>query len=924
MTSAEGLVATVGREAELGAVARRLVEAQGGVGSVLLVAGEAGIGKSRILAEAGRRARARGMAVLSGRAVPGGGPFRPVAEALLSLATPATAEHPRLAPYRPVLGRLLPGWPATAAPDSALVDPVVLLGEAVRELLDVGGGERGLLVTLDDLHWADQDTLALLDYLVGRVAGTRVLVIGTARDDEHAPPGLAQLHRHPAVGVAPLHRLAPPEIAALARDRAGPLSDAAVDLVVRTSDGLPLLVEELVDALPGDGDDPGVPHTVADLTRRRMDALPEAARDVLRTAAVLATTVEWELLPAAAGRTEHEVATALRAGVEAALLVREPGPAGALRWRHALTRDAVLAALLPPERAAIARAAAAALDAGPDGETADRARLVAELYVQCGRGRTAGRQLLGPARAAVDAGALGSAEATLRRAAELAPDDHEIAVELVRVLTLAGRLDEAAARGAELRPVVRGEQLTLLCLHLARAAAAAERWAAADELLAPVASAGDPRVDAVRAHVALGEHDAGRAAALARTAAARGAEHGPPEAVCEALEIVGRALRRTEPSVSEAALAEAERCAAQHGLTVWRIRALFELGVNDVYHASRKDRLLLAQQQAEDAGMLATAAVLDVHIGTCVALCDGHVAMLPWAERAATRADLLGLAPVAAAARFFAAIGHLWADERARVAPLLAEARELAPESMDAGAHYADVEGMAAWVDGDLAGAVSIFDSNDERRRRNPGDIASPMWGVRALLRAVIDPDDASAADDLLADEIRWHACNEGARLYVDALVHARAGDLDGAERSITEGDRVLSGYRVWRHLLRLELVRPAAAGGFGAPERWLRAAFADLEGTGEVCMLRHCRDLMQELGLPVPRTRRDAPVVPADLRELGVTPREWQVLALVEQGRTNAQIAECLFLSPRTVETHVASLLAKTGLSRRTELRSR
>ena len=500
--------------------------------------------------------------------------------------------------------------------------------------------------------------------------------------------------------------------------------------------------------------DPGVPRTVAELTQRRMDALPEPARDVLRTAAVVAPTVEWELLPAASGHGEHEVAAALRAGVEAALLVREPGPVGALRWRHALTRDAVLAGLLPPERAATARAAAAALDPGPDGVvTADRARLLAELYVQCGRGRTAARRLLDPARAAADAGALGSAETTLRRAAELAPDDEEVAVELVRVLSLAGRVDEAATRGADIRDLVHGEQLTLLCLHVARAAVATERWAEADELLAPVATSGDPRVDAVRAHIALGRDDPDRAVELARTAAERAVDQGRPEAVCEALEIVGRALRRTERDVAEAALTEAVRQASEHGLTVWRIRALFALGVNDVYHAGRKDRLLLAQQQAEDAGMLATAAVLDVHIGTCVALCDGHVAMLPWAERAASRADRLGLAPVSAAARFFAAIGHLWADDRPRVAPLLAEARALAPDSMDAGAHYADVEGMAAWIDGDLASAVAIFDGNTDRRRRNPGDVASPVWGVRAVLRAVLDPADTEAADDLLADE---------------------------------------------------------------------------------------------------------------------------------------------------------------------------
>ncbi|GAA4931419.1 regulatory LuxR family protein [Actinomycetospora succinea] len=918
-------VTTVGREAELDAVSRRLIDAQTGTGGVLLVAGEAGIGKSRILAEAARRARARGMTVLTGRSVPRGGPFRPIAEALVPLVTPAVAEHPRLAPYRPVLGRLLPGWPATARPDDALVDPVVLLGEAVRELLDVTAAPRGLLVALDDLHWADQDTLALLDYLAHRVAGTRVLLVGTTRDDEQAPEELDRLRRHPAVTLTALRRLTAPEIATLVRERAGRLDDASVDLVVRTSDGLPLLVEELTDALGSAQGHPGVPHTVADLTRRRMDTLPSPAQDVLRTAAVLAATVEWELLPAASGRPEHEVAAALRAGVDAALLVREPGADGTLRWRHALTRDAVLAALLPPERAALARAAAGALDPGPDDlPDGDLARLVAELYVQCGRGRSAARRLLAPARAAVDAGALGSAEATLRRAAELAPDDHEVALELVRVLSLAGRSVEATERGRDLRPLVHGEQLTLLCLHLARAAAATESWAEVHRVLSPVASSRDPRVDAIRAHVALGENEAGLAVDLARAAAARGAEQGRPEAVCEALEIVGRALRRTEPEVSEAALTDAERCATEHGLTVWRIRALFELGVNDVYRASRKDRLLRAQEQAEDAGMLATAAVLDVHIGTCVALCDGHVAMLPWAERAAARADRLGLAPVSAAARFFGAIGHLWADDRAPVAPLLAEARALAPESMDAGAHYADVEGMAAWVDGDLAGAVAIFDGNTERRRRNPGDIASPMWGVRAVLRAALDPADTAAADDLLAEEIRWHACNEGARLYVDALTHARDGERESAEKSIAEGDRVLAGHRYWRHLLRVELARPAAAGGIGDPGRWLRAAFADHARTGEVCLRRRCRDLMVELGVPVPRSRRDGAVVPTDLRELGVTPREWQVLELVDQGLTNPQIAERLFLSPRTVETHVAALLAKTGLSRRAELRTR
>jgi DNA-binding CsgD family transcriptional regulator/tetratricopeptide (TPR) repeat protein len=700
----------------------------------------------------------------------------------------------------------------------------------------------------------------------------------------------------------------------------GELTEASMELVVRASDGLPLLVEELVDALRVSRGDPGVPGTVGELTQRRMGSLPDPVREVLQTAAVLGTDGEWPLLPVASGRTDQEVARALRAAVDASLLVRDPTVPGSLRWRHALTRDAVLADLLPLERAAIARRAAAALDSGE--LSGQRLAVVAGLYAQCGRSAEAALLLLALARSAVDAGALHSAEDMLRRAADLAPTDHDVVVELVGVLGLAGRIDEALALGEGILDAVRGEPRTLLCLRLARAAVAAERWPDANRFLAPVNKLGDPRVDAVRATVALGEQDVDRAVALGRSAASGGMRLEQPEAVCQALDTIGRALHRNDPDASESAFAEAERYADQRGLTVWRIRALFGLGVQDIYRFGRLDRLQEAQRRALDSGMLATVALLDMHIGTGVALRDGLVAMLPFAEHAIIGADRLGLAPVGALARFFAALGRMHADDREGVEQLLAEARAMAPDSRDAAAHYADLHGQAAWLDGDAAGAVAAFERNHAQRRRNTGEVSSPIWGAWGLLRTVLDPTDAGPREDLRVTEIRAHGCNEGARLYAEALAAAHTGDRERVDRLVAEADQVLAGFRFWRHLLRLTLVEIAAAEGFGDPEGWVRAALADLEGTGEVRVLRRCRELMRRLGLPIPRTTTRTSEIPAPLRRLGVTPREYEVLELVEQGLTNPQIAKRLYLSPRTVETHVASLLAKTGIPSRAQLR--
>jgi DNA-binding NarL/FixJ family response regulator len=120
--------------------------------------------------------------------------------------------------------------------------------------------------------------------------------------------------------------------------------------------------------------------------------------------------------------------------------------------------------------------------------------------------------------------------------------------------------------------------------------------------------------------------------------------------------------------------------------------------------------------------------------------------------------------------------------------------------------------------------------------------------------------------------------------------------------------------------VLRLLALERAVIDGWGDPVPELRANLAEHEQAGEERLAGTCRDLLRRAGAPTRRGRGSGPV-PARLRSAGVTSRELDVLRLVRDGLANAEIAERLFLSVRTVETHVAHLLAKSGTSDRTAL---
>jgi len=162
---------------------RRL--ARPGRGSALVVAGEAGIGKSRLAEHMSLVAARAGVRVVTGRAMPAGigGPLGPVAEVILDVTRgrPAPADAD-LAPYLAVLASLVPHWrrPGWSAP----AEPVLVMAEAVLRILHWAAGGQGVALVIEDLHWADDATLAVTRYLVSHADEVPVALLATVRTGE--------------------------------------------------------------------------------------------------------------------------------------------------------------------------------------------------------------------------------------------------------------------------------------------------------------------------------------------------------------------------------------------------------------------------------------------------------------------------------------------------------------------------------------------------------------------------------------------------------------------------------------------------------------------------------------------------------------------------------------------------------------------
>ena len=171
-------------------------------------------------------------------------------------------------------------------------------------------------------------------------------------------------------------------------------------------------------------------------------------------------------------------------------------------------------------------------------------------------------------------------------------------------------------------------------------------------------------------------------------------------------------------------------------------------------------------------------------------------------------------------------------------------------------------------------------------------------WGLWALLRTAIADRGEQARDYLRAAPAGMRHTNRAALAYADAVAAGRAGRGDLASAHLAAADALLAGQPWWRRLLRLIALEAAVVDGWGDPVPALRADLAVFERDDEHQLARTARDLLRRAGEPTRRGRGSAPVPPT-LRALGVTSREVDVLVLVANGLTNAEVGERLFLSP-------------------------
>ncbi|MGH2830879.1 MAG: helix-turn-helix transcriptional regulator, partial [Actinomycetota bacterium] len=138
----------------------------------------------------------------------------------------------------------------------------------------------------------------------------------------------------------------------------------------------------------------------------------------------------------------------------------------------------------------------------------------------------------------------------------------------------------------------------------------------------------------------------------------------------------------------------------------------------------------------------------------------------------------------------------------------------------------------------------------------------------------------------------------------------------------LAEADARLAPFPWWHQLARRVAAESAIENGWGDPAGWLRESLAFFDTAGHERMASACRALLRRAGAPVPRKGRGDADVPAPLSARGVTSREMDVLRMIGEGLGNREIAARLFLSARTIETHVASLLRKLEVGSRAGLK--
>ena len=368
------------REAELGALDQALERARAGSGALVLLEGPAGIGKSRLLGSATRRAAELGLQCLRGRGAEleqelAFGVTRQLLGPVLLQLDPQERERltADLAPGSEPL--LTPsGLPTVRAPgdQAAQVDSLYWLVYQLAHRADGAETAGGLLIAVDDAQWSDPATLRLLLRLAIGLEALPVAIVVAVRTGEHSQEGLlARLRAQPEARVVHPRALSGDAVAVVVRSRLG--QEAASELCqacATATGGNPFLVSELVASLHADGVAPTaqaaavvagmVPASVVHSVVLRLGRLPQPARELAESAAMLGPDAPLRLGATVAG-LETDIAERAADALVAAGLLRRADP---LLFSHPLIAEAIVAEVPQLARSRAHRLAAEQLQAG--------------------------------------------------------------------------------------------------------------------------------------------------------------------------------------------------------------------------------------------------------------------------------------------------------------------------------------------------------------------------------------------------------------------------------------------------------------------------------------------------------------------------------------------------------------------------------
>lgn len=419
-----GFSSFVGREAELERLDRALERARAGDATAVGVVAEPGIGKSRLYHEFAQRCRSEEMEVFEAQAQAHGKaiPFMPILQMLRSFYGIGDQDPEQLAREK-IAGRSLLLDPSFAddlpmvfdflgVPDPERPVPKMnpegrgrALGDFLCRLVSNPARRKTLVLIVEDLHWIDGGSQAMLHGLVEGMEGTPTLVLVNYRP-EHTPAWAEAAH-YETIELEPLDRS---DTAKLLRDLAGedPSLDGIDEPIHERTSGNPFFIEEIVRELAESGylegergayrlarpiEDAGVPVTVQAVLGARIDRLDPAEKHLLQVASVVGKEVSGEALRLTAGLGEEEIGGAVGELIEAGFLYEaEIYPQRVLAFRHPLTREVSYGTQLASQREATHGAAARAMiELEPPERHDELAALIADHLKQGGETLDAAR-----------------------------------------------------------------------------------------------------------------------------------------------------------------------------------------------------------------------------------------------------------------------------------------------------------------------------------------------------------------------------------------------------------------------------------------------------------------------------------------------------------------------------------------------------